>query len=105
MSSQGDPACDDNDENNDDFDCPEEVLEPDAPFERGAVDEECGGDAGQADGALVPPGDFNLRGVKNVFSVCPKGILSAWQREEEADSSMSWWGFGSLGFRGSGVQG
>jgi hypothetical protein len=72
MSSQGDPAGNHNDENNDNLDRPKEVLESDAPFECSAVDEECGGDAGKTDATLVPPVDFDLGGVKNVFPVCPE---------------------------------
>jgi hypothetical protein len=102
MSSQGHPAGNYNDENNDDFDCPKKVLESDAPFERGAVDEECGGDAGETDRTLVPSGDFDLGGVKNVFSACPKTFLVSLAMGRR---DVCWPDLGGGGGKSSGVQG
>jgi hypothetical protein len=69
VPSQGNPTSDDDDEDDSDLDSPEKVLETDAPFERQAMDEKCGGDASKTNPSLVPPVDLNLSCVENVFSV------------------------------------
>lgn len=67
-AAQGSPAGYDDDQDDDELDHAEEVLETETPFQREAVDQECGGDAGEADAALVPPVDFHVGSVQDVLA-------------------------------------
>lgn len=59
----------DNDEDNDEnLDYAEQVLQADAPFEGGAVDDKGDRQAGEGDAALVPAGDLDAGGVQDVLA-------------------------------------
>lgn len=93
VAAQGREARDDDDEEDDELDDAEGVLQPQAPFQGEAVDQEGGGDAGEADAALVPAVDGDLGGVEDVFAkddavgACPAeqhDVAGVEARDEEA---------------------
>lgn len=58
-----------NDQDNDeDLQDTKEVLQSNTPFQSSTVDEKGGGQASQGNTTLVPAGDFNLRGMKDVLA-------------------------------------
>jgi hypothetical protein len=62
------PSGDDDNEDNSQLDDPQEVLQPQTPFQGTAVDEKRRGDTSQSNGSLVPAVDGHLGGVQDVFS-------------------------------------
>lgn len=61
-------AGEDDEQDDEQLDDAQQVLQPQPPLQREAVDEEGRRDAGQADAALVPAVDLDLRGVEDIFA-------------------------------------
>lgn len=68
MTTKGNPAGDNDDQDDDDLDGAEEVLKTDTPLDRGGMDQEGGSDAGETDSTLVPSVDLNVGGVQDVLA-------------------------------------
>lgn len=68
MTTESHPAGNHDDQDDDQLDHAEEVLQPQAPFQRKCVHKESGGDARQTDTALVPSVDLDLRRVEDVLA-------------------------------------
>lgn len=68
MSSQRDPTSDNDEQDDNQLNDTEQVLQSKTPFHRERMDEECSGETGQPDTALVPATNLDIGGVEDVFT-------------------------------------
>jgi hypothetical protein len=68
MASEGHPAANDNEHDNDKLDHTKEVLEVKAPFQGKGVDEEGGGNTGKTNATLVPAINLDIGGIEDVLA-------------------------------------
>lgn len=68
VSSQRYPASDNDEQDDNQLNNTEQVLQSKTPFHRERMDEECSGETGQPDTALVPATNLDIGGVEDVFT-------------------------------------